>query len=93
MTISSVMIIDYKFSRACLDLGRDTASKEKAQLMPLHQPYQVMISMIVMILVMIFMIMDIILISKILLCSSALLLVRMMIFYLNDDQDNCEKLG
>ena len=43
-----IVIIDYKFSRACLALGRDTASKEKVRLMLLHQLYQVIISMIIM---------------------------------------------
>ena len=42
----TIVIIDYKFSRACLALGRDTASKEKLRPMLLHQPYQVIISMI-----------------------------------------------
>ena len=41
-----IVIIDYKFSRACLALGRDTALKEKVRPMLLHQPYQVIISMI-----------------------------------------------
>ena len=36
-----MIINDYKFSRACLALARDTASKEKALPMHLHPLYQV----------------------------------------------------
>ena len=36
-----MMINDYKFSRVCLALARDTASKEKALPMHLHPLYQV----------------------------------------------------
>ena len=39
---TTIVIIDYKFSRACPALGRDTPSKEKVRLMLLHQPCQVM---------------------------------------------------